>query len=58
MPRSLNEAKTFEKQFISASDLEKEESSFLARQTSVNNLKNKLKLIPDQKRALLAGKIR
>lgn len=48
--------KLYEKQFISASDLEKEETSFLARQTSVNSLKNTLKLIPAQKKALIAQK--
>ncbi len=46
--------KLHEKQFISASDMEKEETNFLARQTSVNNLQNTLKLIPTQKKALLA----
>lgn len=46
----------FEKQVISASDLEKEETAFLARQTSVNNLENTLRLIPSQKKALLAQK--
>ncbi|MDD9301654.1 MAG: hypothetical protein HUK40_04615 [Desulfobacter sp.] len=46
----------YEKQFISASDLEQEETRFLARQTSVNNLENILKLIPAQKKALLAQK--
>lgn len=49
--------KLYDKQFISASDLEKEETSFLARQTSVNNLENTLKLIPTQKKALLAQKL-
>lgn len=48
--------KLFDSQFISASDLEKEETSFLARQTAVNNLKNTLKLIPAQKKSLLAQK--
>ncbi len=48
--------KLYEKQYISASDMEKEETNFLARQTSVNNLQNTLKLIPTQKRALLAQK--
>ncbi|MBU0973322.1 MAG: hypothetical protein KKC20_21945 [Proteobacteria bacterium] len=46
--------KLYEKQFISASDMEKEETSFLARQTAVNNLENILKLIPTQKKALVA----
>jgi multidrug efflux pump subunit AcrA (membrane-fusion protein) len=46
----------FDKQVISASDLEKEETAFLARQTTVNNLENTLKLIPSQKKALLAQK--
>lgn len=48
--------KLFEKQFASASDLEKEETNVLARQTTVNNLENTLKLIPSQKRDLLARK--
>ncbi|WDP91926.1 MAG: hypothetical protein HUN04_20300 [Desulfobacter sp.] len=48
--------KLFDRQFISASDLEREETSFLARQTAVNNFKNTLKLIPAQKKALLAQK--
>jgi multidrug efflux pump subunit AcrA (membrane-fusion protein) len=48
--------KLFEKQYISASDLEKEETNVLGRQTTVNNLQNTLKLIPAQKRALLAQK--
>ncbi len=46
----------YDKQFISASDLEKEETRFLARQTSVNSLNNTLKLIPAQKNALAAQK--
>ncbi len=48
--------KLYEKQFISSSDMEKEETNFLARQTAVNNLENKLRLIPTQKKALLAQK--
>ncbi len=48
--------KLFEKQYISASDVEKEETNMLARQTTVNNLQNTLKLIPAQKRALMAQK--
>ncbi len=48
--------KLHEKQYISASDMEKEETNFLARQTAVNNFENTLKLIPTQKRALLALK--
>ena len=48
--------KLHEKQFISSSDMEKEETNFLARQTAVNNLENKLRLIPTQKKALLAQK--
>ncbi len=46
----------FEKAYISASDLEKEERTFLAHQTTVNNLQNTLDLIPSQKKALLAQK--
>lgn len=46
----------FEKQYISASDMEKEETAFLGRQTTVNNLENTLRLIPAQKKALLARK--
>lgn len=42
--------------YISTSDLEKEERSFLAHQTTVNNLQNTLDLIPSQKKALLAQK--
>ncbi len=42
--------------YISASDLEKEERNFLSNQTSVNNLKNALALIPAQKKALQAQK--
>lgn len=42
--------------YISASDLEQEERSFLAHQTTVNNLQNMLDLIPSQKKALLAQK--
>jgi membrane fusion protein, multidrug efflux system len=42
--------------YISASDLEKEERNFLSNQTSVNNLKNALALIPSQKKALEAQK--
>lgn len=48
--------KLYEQQYISSSDMEKEETSFLARQTSVNTLENTLKLIPSQKKALLAQK--
>ncbi len=48
--------KLYEKQYISASDMEKEETNFLARQTLVNNLENALTLIPTQKNALLARK--
>ncbi len=48
--------KLFEKQFISASDLEKEETNFLARQSAVDSLTNTLKLIPAQERALQAQK--
>ena len=46
----------FDKEYISASDLEKEERNFLANQTAVNNLQNILSLIPSQKKALLAQK--
>jgi multidrug efflux pump subunit AcrA (membrane-fusion protein) len=46
--------KLHDKQFISSSDMEKEETNFLARQTAVNNLENTLKLIPTQKKALQA----
>lgn len=46
--------KLYDKQYISASDMEKEETNVLARQTLVNNLENTLKLIPTQKKALLA----
>ena len=46
----------FDKEYISASDLEKEERNFLANQTAVNNLQNTLSLIPSQKKALLAQK--
>ena len=42
--------------YISVSDLEKEERIFLGHQTTVNNLQNKLNLIPSQKKALLAQK--
>lgn len=46
----------FENGYISASDLEREERTFLAHQTTVNNLQNALDLIPSQKKALLAQK--
>ena len=46
----------FDKGYISASDLEKEERIFLTHQTTVNNLQNTLALIPSQKKALLAQK--
>jgi len=46
----------FKKGYISQSDLEKEEKSYLAQQSSVNNLQNTLDLIPAQKKALLAQK--
>ncbi len=48
--------KLYEQQYISSSEMEKEETSFLARQTSVNSLENTLRLIPSQKKALLAQK--
>ena len=48
--------KLYEKQYISASELEKEETNVLSRQTNVNDLQNTLKLIPAQKRALQAQK--
>jgi len=46
----------FENEYISASDLEKEERNFLTHQTTVNNLQNSLDLIPSQKKALQAQK--
>jgi multidrug efflux system membrane fusion protein len=46
----------YDKQFISVSEMEKEETNFLARQTSVNNLENTLRLIPTKRNALLAQK--
>ena len=46
----------FSKGIISASNLEKEERTFLSHQTAVNNLQNKLDLIPSQKKALRAQK--
>lgn len=46
----------FSKGYISKSDLEKEERSFLSHQTAVNNLQNKLDLIPSQQKALSAQK--
>ncbi|MBW2653761.1 MAG: hypothetical protein JRC91_02185 [Deltaproteobacteria bacterium] len=46
----------FDKGYISASDLEKEERIFLTHQTTVNTLQNTLALIPSQKKALLAQK--
>jgi multidrug efflux system membrane fusion protein len=46
--------KLYDKQYISASGMEKEETKVLAHQTSVNNLENTLKLIPTQRKALLA----
>jgi len=46
----------FSNEYISTSDLEKEERNFLAHQTAVNNLQNKLDLIPSQKKALMAQK--
>jgi len=48
--------KLFSNQYISASDLEKEERTFLSHQTAVNNLQNVIDLIPSQKKALLAQK--
>lgn len=48
--------KLFSNQYISASDLEKEERAFLSHQTAVNNLQNVIDLIPSQKKALLAQK--
>jgi len=44
----------FAKGYISASTLEKEERTIMVYQTSVNNLQNKLDLIPSQKNALKA----
>jgi len=46
----------FSNEYISASDLEREERNFLGHQTTVNNLQNTLNLIPSQKKALLAQK--
>ena len=46
----------FTNEYISASDLEKEERTFLTHQTTMNNLQNALDLIPSQKKALLAQK--
>ncbi len=46
----------FKNGYISASDLEKEERTFLGHQTSMNNLQNNLDLIPSQKKALQAQK--
>ncbi|MBU2455271.1 MAG: hypothetical protein KJ668_18355, partial [Proteobacteria bacterium] len=46
----------FKNGYISTSDLEKEERTFLGHQTTVNNLQNALDLIPSQKKALLAQK--
>lgn len=46
----------FKKGLVARSVLEKEEQTFLTRQTTVNNLQNSLDLIPSQKNALLAKK--
>ncbi len=46
----------FANKYISASDLEKEERTFLAHKTTMNNLQNALDLIPSQKKALMAQK--
>ncbi|MBT3178776.1 MAG: hypothetical protein HOG03_22945 [Desulfobacula sp.] len=46
----------FAKGYLSASDMEKEERTFLSHQTTVNNLENILDLIPSQKKALQAQK--
>ena len=46
----------FKNGYISNSDLEKEERTFLSHQTTMNNLENTLDLIPSQKKALLAQK--
>ena len=46
----------FAREYISASDLEREERNFLTHQTAVNNLQNTLDLIPSQEKALLAQK--
>ncbi|MCD4678273.1 MAG: hypothetical protein K8S18_20115 [Desulfobacula sp.] len=46
----------FDKGYISASDLEREERTFLSHQTAVNNLQNTLDLIPSRKKVLLAQK--
>lgn len=44
------------KGYISKSEMEKEEKSFLAQQTTVNNLQNSLDLVPARRKALLAQK--
>jgi RND family efflux transporter MFP subunit len=46
----------FNKGYISKSDLEKEEKSYLAQQSSVNNLQNTLDLVPAQRKSLVAQK--
>jgi multidrug efflux pump subunit AcrA (membrane-fusion protein) len=46
----------FRNGYLSSSDLEKEETNFLGRQTAVNNLQNSLDLIPSQQKSLLAQK--
>jgi len=44
------------KGYISKSEFDKEEKSYLAQQSSVNNLQNTLDLIPAQRKSLLAQK--
>lgn len=46
----------FKNGYISKSDLEKEETRYLSRKTSVRNLQNTLNLIPARKKSLLAQK--
>ncbi len=46
----------FDKGVVSKSNVEKEERTFLAQQTVVNNLQNSLDLIPAKRKALLAQK--
>lgn len=46
----------FKNGYISMSDLDQEERTFLSHQTSVNNLQNNLDLIPSKKKALQAKK--
>lgn len=48
--------KLFEKGALSASELDREEKDLLVQQAGVDNLLNTLRLIPSQKKALLARK--